>query len=345
MFRTGEQNQKKNDNKTNATIFDRAENNEATELDGALCFKDAAFLWQKVTECQHKGATIVKYDNLLFKHILPVLGDCRLSEINTDTIADFMNGKLNSGRLDNNGGLSRTYVRSMMVIVLNIINFAIDEGMCTPIKIKVRKPPIEKKELTTLSIYEQQNFEKYLFSNINETNIGILISLYNGLRISEVCALKWSDIDFGNSILHVRSTVARVKTADNNFSTQLIIDKPKTNSSLRDIPISKKLMNALTKLYDKRKSEYVVSDKHDFISPRTYEYRFHKALEKGGIQKINYHILRHTFATRCIELGVDVKTLSEILGHSDVSVTLNTYVHSSIERKREELEKLSMLYE
>ena len=123
--------------------------------------------------------------------------------------------------------------------------------------------------------------------------------------------------------------------------TKLIIDKPKTKSSVRDIPIPKRLMDILVLLYEKRRSEYVISDRAGFVSPRTYEYRFHKVFEKHQIKSVNYHALRHTFATRCIEHGVDVKTLSEILGHSNVSITLNTYVHSSMERKREQLEKLA----
>ena len=162
-----------------------------------------------------------------------------------------------------------------------------------------------------------------------------------GLRISEVCALRWNDIDFEAEILHVRSTVARVKGEGGDCATKLIIDRPKTKASLRDIPISRKLMGALISLYKKRKSEYVVSKKVGFVSPRTYEYRFHKIMMQYDMPAVNYHALRHTFATRCIELGVDVKTLSEILGHANVSITLNTYVHSSMERKREQLEKLA----
>ena len=134
--------------------------------------------------------------------------------------------------------------------------------------------------------------------------------------------------------------MARVRGTDGGTATRLIIDPPKTKSSLRDIPLSRQLMAVLLPLYEKRRSEYVISDKSGFVSPRTYEYRFHRVLDRCGLPSINYHALRHTFATRCIELGVDVKTLSEILGHANVSTTLNTYVHSSMERKREQLEKL-----
>lgn len=306
-------------------------------------FRDAVLLWQKTNLNRYKGATEMKYDNLIEHHILPLLGECKLSEINSVLLADFMNNKLQSGRIDSTGGLSPSYVRSIMLIVLEVIDFAVKEELCAPIKTKIRKPAIQKKELEILDVSTQARLENQLVKNLNTTSAGILISLNTGLRIGEVCALKWSNIDFDKAILHVRSTVARIKNTDDSKSTKLIIDTPKTKSSIRDIPISNKVMNVLKALHENSKSEYVVSEKAGFVSPRTYEYRFHKVLDECQIQPINYHALRHTFATRCIELGVDVKTLSEILGHSNVSVILNTYVHSSMERKREQLEKLSSL--
>ena len=307
----------------------------------APLFRDAVSLWQKTNINRFKGATEMKYDNLIDKHILPVLGSYKLIEINAFLLADFMNNKLRNGRIDRKGGLSPSYVRTIMLIVFEVIDFAVGEDMCPPIKTKIHKPVIQKKELDVLDVSSQTRLEKCLVAKPIGTNVGILISLNTGLRIGEVCALKWTDIDFKRAILHVRSTVTRIKSTDDSKNTKLVIDLPKTKSSVRDIPISKKLMQALIPLYEKHLSEYVISEKSGFISPRTFEYRFHKVLSECQIPPINYHVLRHTFATRCVELGVDVKTLSEILGHSNVSITLNTYVHSSMERKREQLEKLA----
>lgn len=308
---------------------------------GTVLFKDAVYMWGKMNLNRNKGATKMKYENLINKHILPELGNYKLSEINSLMLSDFMNNKLNCGRIDCSGGLSPSYVRSIMLIVLKVIDFAVGEEMCSPLKTKLHKPSIEKNELEILDIPSQVRLENRLIMNPNETNLGILISLNMGLRISEVCALKWTDIDLKKAILHVRSTVARVKNNDYDTVTKLIIDKPKTKSSLRDIPIPKRIMKVLISLYENRKSDYVISDKEGFVSPRTYEYRFHRVLDECDLPSVNYHVLRHTFATRCIEFGVDVKTLSEILGHANVSITLNTYVHSSMERKREQLEKLA----
>lgn len=304
-------------------------------------FRDVISLWQKTNVKRYKGATALKYENLINNHILPALGGYKVSELNKVLLAGFMAAKLNHGRMDRTGGLSPSYVRSIMLVVLEIIDFAAEENLRSVPNARIHKPPLEKNELEILDAITQSHLEKQLIAAPDKTGAGILLSLNTGLRIGEVCALKWTDIDFENAILHIRATVARVKDETGRRITKLIIDKPKTKSSLRDIPISKRLMEILVPLYKKRKSEYVISDKAGFVSPRTYEYRFHKVLEEHNVKPLNYHALRHTFATRCIEHGVDVKTLSEILGHSSVAITLNTYVHSSMERKREQLEKLS----
>lgn len=147
---------------------------------------------------------------------------------------------------------------------------------------------------------------------------------------------------FPKSDIESKLNRSRVKSDDGSSSkSKLIIDTPKTQSSIREIPIISQLIKPLIFLYETRNSEYIISAETSFVSPRTFEYRFHTVLKKCRIASFNYHVLRHTFATRCIEGGVDIKSLSEILGHANVSVTLNTYVHSSIERKRELLEKIS----
>ena len=306
----------------------------------SVTFQTAAALWHRTNVARYKGATAVKYENLLRNHILPELGDRHLEEVNTLLLADFMNDKLRCGRLDHSGGLSPSYVRSIMLLVLDIMEFAAAEGLCPPMKTTLQTPAADRREVVILEADPLRRLETYLLDKPDITGAGILISLHTGLRISEVCALRWADIDFRKAVLHVRSTVARVKGSDGGAATRLIIDTPKTKSSLRDIPLSRQLMAVLLPLYEKRCSEYVISDKSGFVSPRTYEYRFHRVLDRCGLPSINYHALRHTFATRCIERGVDVKTLSEILGHANVSTTLNIYVHSSMERKREQLEKL-----
>ncbi len=308
-----------------------------------LYFKEVLLLWMEHNCIHHKGATAKKNQDLIDTHILPSLGDVKISKITATMINSFAMKKMQNGRLDGKGGLSASYVRNMMLIINSTMQYAADEQMCLPLKSPIYKPIAAKKDLPILSLADQKKLESYLLLGLDPTRTGVLLSLYTGLRIGEVCALAWEDIDFENNIIHVRHTVSRIKSAGRSSSVKsvLIIDAPKTKSSARDIPIASILQTALKQIIENASPKYVISDVPDFISPRTFEYRYHRLLEACGIESINFHALRHTFATRCVETGMDVKTLSEILGHSDPTITLNIYVHSSIERKRSQLEKLT----
>lgn len=304
-------------------------------------FEDILNMWMDNSRIRYKGATEKRYRYIIETHILPELGAMKLSQLTAPKINHFLQQKLEKGRLDGCGGLSPNYVRSIMIIINSAIKFAANEQLCEPLKTAIYKPVVSKKAISILDVEHQKKLEDYLICNLNSTNLGILLSLHTGLRCGEVCALSWEDVDLKNHIIHVRHTVARVKSNKNNgSSSMLILDKPKTEASKRDIPISSKLLPLLEEVKKHATSDYVVSDEVGFVSTRTYDYRYHRVLKKCNIESINYHALRHTFATRCIEAGVDVKSLSEILGHSNVGITLNTYVHSSMELKRAQLEKL-----
>lgn len=307
-------------------------------------FREILDLWISNNRIKYKGATESKYQYLIDKHIVPELGNVKLSMLTAPKINAFLMKKMECGRLDQKGGLSPAYVRNIMLIISSAIKFASDEGMCPPLKTAIYKPVIPKEELQILEFEQQKKLELFLTRDMNPTKIGVLISIYTGLRIGEICALSWENIDLKTNIIHVRHTVARVKDNTSKCgATKLIIDSPKTKASTRDIPIPSCLLPVLHEMKENAKSKYVVSDTAAFTSPRTYDYRYHKLLEECGMQPINYHALRHTFATRCIEAGVDAKSLSEILGHSNVGITLNTYVHSSMELKRSQIEKLNIL--
>jgi len=299
-------------------------------------------LWLQNGEVSRKGSTNLKYQYMIERHIVPCIGKQKLSSITSHKINTFLDNKLKTGRLDGKGGLSPSYVKTMALILQAAFDYGKSEKISPDISITISKPDTGKEELRILDKQEQKTLEAHLANDIDSTKIGTMISLHTGLRIGEICALSWDDIDLKNNIIHVRHTISRVKKDDNNaeFGTALIIDSPKTKSSFRDIPISSSLRPYLL-LFEKQKtSEYVVSDDEGYLSPRTFDYRYHRLLNECGIESLNYHALRHTFATRCIEVGVDIKTLSELLGHSSVTITLNTYVHSSIELKRIQIEKL-----
>lgn len=158
-----------------------------------MTFQAAATLWHRTNVARYKGATAVKYENLLRSHILPELGARQLEEINTLLLADFMNAKLHCGRLDHSGGLSSSYVRSMMLLVLDIMEFAAAEGLCPPVKTTLQTPAVNRREVVILDTDALRRLETYLLAKPDITGTGILISLHTGLRISEVCALRWED--------------------------------------------------------------------------------------------------------------------------------------------------------
>ncbi len=307
-------------------------------------FQDVAKLWLEDSRVHMKGATECRYRNLLETHIIPDLGSIRLEQITSTRINVYLADKLEQGRLDGKGGLSSAYVRSLMLVIKSIMTYAASNQMCSPLQSKISKPPVVAQETPILSPEEQKQLETLCMTQVDATKIGILLSLYAGLRIGEVCALEWSDMDLRKKLIHVRKTVSRVccTAPDGTNCSKLIIERPKTPSSYRDIPLCSWLVPVLEAFRTKTGSPYVVSSNPCFVSPRTYDYRYHKILSEAGVRSINYHALRHTFATRCIEAGVDVKSLSEMLGHADAAITLNTYVHSSMDRKRLQLEKIRL---
>ena len=310
--------------------------------DSEILFGDVIDMWLINNFFSQKQSTKLKYQVMIEKHIKPVLGNTVVSSIDENVINHFLVVKMESGRLDQSGGLSCSYVKTMGIIISSVMNYAVSKEYCSPLKTRINKPTVEKKEIEVLTLEMQSALEKRLMCDDSLTALGVLVALNTGLRIGEICALNWEDIDIEDNIIHVRHTVARVKKTEMIYdsSTQLIIDKPKTKSSVRDIPITTKLHDILKKCYENAISGYVVSGSKSFVSPRTFEYRFHRLLEKYNMPNINFHVLRHTFATRCVELNMDAKTLSEILGHANVGITLNTYVHPSFELKRSQMEKL-----
>lgn len=321
-----------------------AQGQKETPKSSALVFRDILAAWQDANRIRLKAASVSRYQNLIDTHILPELGSKRMCQITVSVLNRFLTSKLEQGRLDHTGGLSPSYVRSIALVITSAISFGATENMCSPLQSKMTKPSISKKELTILGAEKQTVLEKELLEDMGEAKLLIYITLYTGIRIGEACALRWEDIDLDTKLIYVRQTVSRVWfSEDGKKKSMLVIGSPKSESSLRCIPICSKLHTILCSFPYRKRRGYILASTADnsFISPRTFEYRYKAILRKCSIEPVNYHALRHTFATRCIERGVDIKSLSEILGHSDVSITLNTYVHSSIELKRLQLEKLA----
>lgn len=187
-------------------------------------------------------------------------------------------------------------------------------------------PKVEKKQHTRISDAEQKRLIEYIKSNMSLTAFGILLSLCMGLRIGEICGLKWNDVDFQHKILHIRRTVQRITSTDGTNKTKIVISTPKSAASFRDIAIPDFIMQYFKLLRDEN-DRFILSGANKPVEPRTMRYRYKKILQASEVKNHNYHKLRHTFATNCAEHGFDIKTLSAVLGHSSVTLTLNRYVH------------------
>lgn len=204
----------------------------------------------------------------------------------------------------------------------------------------ITMPTIYNKEIEVLTEREKNRITKYLLNTENIKELGILISLYTGLRIGEVCALRWKNIDFEKKLIEVERTVQRIYRGEKN--TKLLFTEPKTVKSIRKVPIAEVLLKKLkeTKQFYSKDAFILTGTETRFMEPITYRFTYKKCLRNCRISYKKFHCLRHTFATRCIRAGMDVKSLSEVLGHNNVNVTLSVYVHSSYSVKKKFIDKI-----
>ena len=249
--------------------------------------------------------------------------------------------KLNSGRLSNKKGLSLKTVKDIMTVTKSCLNSAMKNDIIKRKTFDYKFPKnISSKKIEIFSHAEHFKLFQYINSNLDAKSLGILISLLCGLRIGEVCGLKWCDIDFENEILSVNRTVQRIyikKTISSE--SKIVISSPKTVSSFRNIPLSKHLIKIMKNLC-RNDDFYIITGNKNFIEPRIYRKYYYSILSSLNISKLPFHSLRHTFATQAIELGTDYKTIAEILGHSNINTTLNLYVHPKMEYKRKCLDMI-----
>ena len=299
----------------------------------ARTFGAVSAQWLSGCALRLKHSTVVKYTALLDNHILPRFGDVNLSLISDDFIAEFIQQKSSK--------LSNSTIRSLLTTIKSVLKYARKQGWYNNPTVELRVPSEQKRETSSLSSTERHQLVEFLLVDMDTTKLGIYLCLYTGLRIGELCALRWGDIDFTTNTLHISSTIQRIKRADKDGSekTMLLISKPKSVTSTRGIPLPFPLVETL-KSYAKKDDCFLLSGNTTPVEPRTMQYRFKKYAKQLGLSYSNPHVLRHTFATQCIELGFDAKTLSELLGHSRVEITLNRYVHLSDEHKRTQMDLL-----
>ena len=304
--------------------------------------------WLDEVQIFLKQSTYAKYEQIIYRHILPSFAEVNINKINNEAISEFIKGKMKNGRLDGSGALSSKTIQDIYTVLKQILNYASKKEYILPLSFDIPKPKVEQKSFSVLSTEQQAKFVLYLRNHLSLETLGILICLFTGIRVGELCALKWNDFDLDNSVLHINKTLQRIKNTDINAKTKtkIIIDRPKSQKSIRDIPIPSFLYD-LINMYNKDYSSetYFLTRKiNQFIEPRLFQYKFKEHLSNAGLPDMNIHALRHTFATRAIEQNIDTKTLSEILGHSTVKFTLERYVYSSYELKVQSMEKMKVCF-
>ena len=291
--------------------------------------------WLKHVRDRVKRSTYRKYEGLCRNHILPELGDVTLTLLSRAMIQTFTETLANRGRIGG-GALSTKTVNDILIIMGLLFDFAEEEHQIVMPKITLMRE--EKKEVRVLSECEQSRLIDYLINEMDIYKFGTLLALYTGIRIGELCALLWEDIT--DSSVVINKTMQRLKSEDGR--TEVVVDSPKSESSKRVIPLPEFLLPYMREF--RKDGGYVLDGgKCGHSEPRVMQQKFRKFAEEVGLEEVTFHTLRHTFATRCVEAGFDVKTLSEILGHADVKTTLNRYVHPSFELKQKNMAKLTLM--
>lgn len=296
--------------------------------------KEVSDLWRRDKKQYVKVSTYAAYVLILENHILPAFGS--RTTISESEVQEFVITSLNDG-------LAQKTVRDMLIVLKMVVRFGTKLGCDWKTDWDIKFPTVQQKpELEVLSIESHRKVMQYIRENFTFRNLGIYICLSCGLRIGEVCALTWSDIDIDEGVIRIRKTIERVYVMDEDERhTELMIGAPKTQNSIRDIPISKELMKMLKPLRKVVNVDYfILSNDANPIEPRTYRNYYKALMAEIGIPAMKFHGLRHSFATRCIESDCDYKTVSVLLGHSNIGTTLNLYVHPNLEQKKKCIDKV-----
>lgn len=302
-----------------------------------MIFNDWSNKWLNIYQINNlKAKTFCLYHDIIDLHLNPYFGKIDLANINNELVQKYI--------LVKKENLSNVTINLHITLLKTIMNQALENEIIQVNKIyKTKKLKVNSKEVKAFSINDQKKIENYcLNSREYYYSIGILLCLYTGLRIGELVALTWDDVNFKTKELNINKTITRIRK--NKEWIEMIIE-PKTKKSIRKIPLGNEIIILLKELKKKKISKYIVSNKTgDRALIRTYQYFFTRIQNNLNIKEVlNFHALRHTFATRAIESGMDIKTLSEILGHSNTSITINRYVHSLDETKKKAMNKLSKM--
>ena len=307
----------------------------------SLTYDEVLDLWLHSSQLNTKESTHARYAHLINTHIKPQLGKYRLSMLSTEIIEAYIEFQLAEGRLDNTGGLAPKTVTDILTVIKSTIEYAKYKNLpviCNLSKLTIKK---QEKEMRVLTQSEQDALIAVLMDDMDLHKLGVFLSLYTAIRIGELCALQWEDFDISQTTVKIRKTMQRIQNTANGAcsKTRIVITEPKSQCSIREIPLPSFVVNIARQFVSNPKS-YILTGSNRYIEPRTMQNHFKAYVKDSGISDANFHALRHTFATRCVEVGFEIKSLSEILGHANVNITLNRYVHSSFELKCSNMNKL-----
>lgn len=298
-----------------------------------ILYKDWIVNWLDEKRNYVKESTYANYSNIVYNHLIPQLGKYKLNSIDYKMLQQLIIDKYQIGRLDNNGGLSDKTVRDIGTVIKLSMKSAMRDNLINYINLDFYYPKSNNvHKIHIFSKAEQRRIIDYCMSNLNIKTVCILLALYSGIRIGELCALKWEDIDFKRNILYVNKTIQRIYIKQLRES-KVIITAPKTKNANREIPLNREFA-LLLKKFKTDNDNYILSNSSIWMEPKVFRGYYYVAVHEMGIRNISFHSLRHTFASNCIRLGVDYKTVSELLGHASVNITLNIYVHPQLSQKK-----------
>lgn len=299
-----------------------------------MVLQEVLDMWLDEKRMYVKQSTYAYYRYEIEHYISPLLGQLTLEELTEDKIQDtvllLQKCGINSGH-----PLNKSTVQNLVVLLKQVIKYAIRKKFIQDFTMEIRfaiQDPINNQKVFNKA--EQAQMIQALLANLTYKNFGILLCLNTGLRIGELCALKWKDIDLNRKIIHVTKTLQRIYVPNKQGKTDIIIASPKTSTSVRDIPVGERILSVIKKLPYDNKENYILTNSYSYVEPRIFRQYYKTFLRKNNIPELKFHCLRHTFATRLIENGADYKSVSEILGHSTIHTTLNMYVHPLMEEKR-----------
>ncbi len=306
-------------------------------------YKEWLYEWLEIYEKPSvKKRTYDQYADIVNRRLVPVLGEYELKDLTAAVLQRYIAILYQSGNTKTGKGLSSNSVNSIILVIHSSLSMAHTLGFTDEFHVdKLKRPRIREKPVECFTLQEQKLIERAVLCDKRDKMFGIVLCLYTGLRIGELLSLEWVDIDLKNSELSVTKTCYEGK--DENGNWQRIVSTPKTERSRRIVPVPKQLLPYLKELKKRSRSKYVVGRGDSFVSVRSYQRSFELLLKKLKIPHHGFHSLRHTFATRALECGMDVKSLSEILGHNDPSVTLKRYAHSFMAHKKEYMNRLGKL--